>query len=180
MHPSICHPAQRDNTPPIRSAPAALPLHHPSCHFRWLFVDWWFFWPNGSHLRPTPPPISLFVDVSYLVAPNKGTSHPERKPSAGCLQRTHRERRRDDLGAPLLYPWRERAKLLEGWVAPAHVGCCVLCCVVLCVVILASLATILVVTRYQQSQNGRFLHAHVTKLAPKHPKYNWMCKLVII
>jgi hypothetical protein len=53
-------------------------------------------------------------------------------------------------------------------------------CVVLCVVIRASLATILVVTIYQQTQNGQFVHNHITKLANKHPKYNWMCKLVII
>jgi hypothetical protein len=66
---------------------------------------------------------------------------------------------RQDLGAPLPYHWRERAKLLEGRVAVAvaHVGFCVLCCVVLCVVIPASLATILVVSRYQQSRNGQFL-----------------------
>jgi hypothetical protein len=44
------------------------------------------------------------------------------------------EARRQDLGAPLPYQWRERAKPLEGMVAAAvaHVGCCVLCCVVCC------------------------------------------------
>jgi hypothetical protein len=30
------------------------------------------------------------------------------------------------LGVPLPYPWRERAKPLEGRVAGAHFGCCVL------------------------------------------------------
>jgi hypothetical protein len=51
------------------------------------------------------------------------------------------EARRQDLGVPLPYQWRERAKLLEGRVAvaAAHVG--FVCCVVLCVVIRASLAT---------------------------------------
>ncbi len=39
-------------------------------------------------------------------------------------------------------------------VAAAHVCCCVLCCVVLGVMIQASLATILVATLYQQTQNG--------------------------
>ena len=45
--------------------------------------------------------------------------------------------------ADLVHPWRERAKLLEGRAAAAHVGCCVffvlcvvLCCVVLCCVVL--------------------------------------------
>ncbi len=62
--------------------------------------------------------------------------------------------------------------------AAAHVG--FVCCVVLCVVIQASLATILVVTLHQQTQNGQFLHHHITKSANKHPKYNWMCKFIII
>jgi hypothetical protein len=76
------------------------------------------------------PPISLFFDVSCFITPNKGSSCREHEPSAGCLQWTHREQQHDDLGAPLPYPWQERAKPLEGWVAAAHVGCCVLCCVV--------------------------------------------------
>ena len=87
-----------------------------------------------------------------------------------CAPRTLMgEARRQDLGVPLPYQWRERAKLLEGRVAvaAAHVG--FVCCVVLCVVIQASLATILVVTLHQQTQNGQFLHAHITKSAPKHP-----------
>ncbi len=39
-----------------------------------------------------------------------------------------------DLGVPLPYQWKDRAKPLEGRVAEAaaHVGCCVLCCVVCC------------------------------------------------
>ncbi len=88
--------------------------------------------------------------------------------------------RHQDLGVPLPYQWRERAKPLEGRVAAAaaHVGCCVLCCVVCCD--LSEFTTILVVTLYQQNKNVQFLHTHITKSAPKHPKYNWMCRLIII
>jgi hypothetical protein len=44
------------------------------------------------------------------------------------------EAQHQDLGAPLPYQWRERAKLLESRMAAAaaHVGCCVLCHVVCC------------------------------------------------
>jgi hypothetical protein len=52
-------------------------------------------------------PISLFFDVSCFVTSNKETSRCDCKPNAGCLQQTYRERRRDDLGAPLPYQWRE-------------------------------------------------------------------------
>jgi hypothetical protein len=79
---------------------------------------------------------------------------------------------RQDLRAPLPYQWRERAKLLEGRVAAAaaHVGCCVLCCVVLCVVIRARLATILVETLYQQTQNGQFFARSYHKIGPQTPQ----------
>ncbi len=131
LHCSICCPAQRDNTfntlrPSHAPPPSSRPLFLPTR------VDCCFFWPNGGHLRPTPPSISLFFDVSCFVAPNKGTSRCKHETSAGHLEWTHREQRRYDLGVPLPYPWRERAKPLEGWVAAAHVDCCVLCCVVWC------------------------------------------------
>jgi hypothetical protein len=45
--------------------------------------------------------------VASKFIPNKGTSHHVHKPSTGCLQQTHGEQRRNDLGAPLPYPWRE-------------------------------------------------------------------------
>jgi hypothetical protein len=68
-------------------------------------------------------------------------------------------------------------------VAVAHVGCCV-CCVLCFVVVICVggrlLATILVESQHQPRQNDPFLHTHITKLALKHPKYDWMCKLVII
>jgi hypothetical protein len=140
-------PNTKGQHPPICSAPAALTLHHPFHCFCQLFVDCYFFWPNGGHLRPTLP-LSLFFYVSCFVTPNKGNSHRKCKPSAGCLQWTNKEQRCNDLGMPLPYPWWERAKPVEGRVAGAHVGCHVLwlCCVVWCV--WGSLATMLVVQRY--------------------------------
>ncbi len=70
---------------------------------------------------------------------------------------------------------RERAKLLDRAVA-AHVDCCVLCVQLwLCFV-----SYVLVESQHWPRQNGPSLHTHSTKLAHKHPKYDWMCKLVII
>ncbi len=97
-------PCTKRQHPPIRPAPATLPLHHHLHCFHQLRVDCCFFWSNCSHLRPTPPPISLFFDVTCFVAPKKGTSPRERRPSAGCLQRTHRKLLCDDLGVLLPYP----------------------------------------------------------------------------
>jgi hypothetical protein len=62
--------------------------------------------------KANAPPISLFFDVASKFIPNKETSHRVRKPSNRRLQRTHGETRRQDLGAPLPYPWREKAKPL--------------------------------------------------------------------
>ena len=59
----------------------------------------------------------------------------------------------------------------------------VVCCVCVCGCVLcvgATLATIPVERQHLPRQNGQLLHTHITKLALKHPKYDWMCKLVII
>ncbi len=75
----------------------------------------------------------------------------------------------------------ERAKPLDRAAAAAHVDCCVLCvCLWLCFVWEWLLATIPEESQHRPRQNGQLLHTHITKLAPKHPKYDWMCKLVII
>jgi hypothetical protein len=73
------------------------------------------------------PSLLLFFDGSHFGAPSKGTSRGNREPATGRLLWTHGESRCQDLGAPLPYPWKERAKPLEGRVAAAHFGCCVFC-----------------------------------------------------
>ncbi len=72
------------------------------------------------------PSLSLFFYGSRFGAPSKGTSRGDRKPTTGRLLWNHGESRRHDLGAPLPYQWRERAKPLEGREATAHFGCYVL------------------------------------------------------
>jgi hypothetical protein len=56
--------------------------------------------------------------VFYFVDPNKGTSRPNREPSAGRLPQTYRERRRDDSGAPLPYQWGGRDQDLPKFQIP--------------------------------------------------------------
>ncbi len=81
--------------------------------------------------KANAPPISLFFDVASKFIPNKGTSRHVRKPSAGRLQLTHRERRRNYLGALLPYSWRESKAAGQG-----GGGCsCWLLCVVGVVVV---------------------------------------------
>jgi hypothetical protein len=70
--------------------------------------------------------------------------------------------------------WIGRRQLLVLIVVYCVCGCgCVLC-------VGATLATIPVESQHWPRQNGPFLHTHITKSALKHPKYDWMCKLVII
>ncbi len=38
-----------------------LPFHHPFHSFCQLFVNLLLFWPNGGHLRPTPPLFLCFL-----------------------------------------------------------------------------------------------------------------------
>jgi hypothetical protein len=66
------------------------------------------------------PSFSLIFDRSRFGAPSKRTSHGNHEPATGRLLWTHGELWRQNLGAPLPYPWRERAMLLEGRVAAAH------------------------------------------------------------
>jgi hypothetical protein len=42
------------------------------------------------------------------------------------------------------------------------------------------LATIPVESQHQPRQNGQLLQGHRPKFPPKHPKYKWMCKVIII
>jgi hypothetical protein len=65
----------------------------------------------------------------------RGRKVASANPMTCALRTLMGEARRQDLGAPLPYQWRERAKPLEGRVSAAvvHVGgmlCCVVCCVV--------------------------------------------------
>jgi hypothetical protein len=66
------------------------------------------------------PSLSLIFDGLRFGAPGKRTSSSDCEPATGRLLWTHGESWRQDLGAPLPCPCRERAKPLEGRVAAAH------------------------------------------------------------
>ncbi len=90
--------------------------------FGWLSRSTSERWPPKAET----PSLSPFFDGSRFGVPSKRTSHGDREPATGRLLWTHGESRCQDLGAPLPYPWRERAKPLEGRVEAAHldvVGC---------------------------------------------------------
>jgi hypothetical protein len=117
---SICHPQTIIRRPPhtfrhnrvsSMMIPSLLTLT-----FGWL-----------SHLtserlppKAKTPSLSLIFDGSRFGAPSKGTSHSDCKPATRRLLWTHGESWCQDLGAPLPYSWRERAKPQEGRVAAAH------------------------------------------------------------
>ncbi len=75
------------------------------------------------------PSLSLFCDGLCFSTPKKGKKSGKCKPTTGKLQQTYGVPWSQDLGAPLPYPWRDRATPQEGRVA-THFDCCLLCCVV--------------------------------------------------
>ena len=80
-----------------------------------------------------PTHLSIFCARSFQVS-NKGTVRCAAKPSGTRLAWNHRETLPRELGAHLVYSWRERAKPLRGRAVAAHVVYRVfyVLCVVLC------------------------------------------------
>jgi hypothetical protein len=54
------------------------------------------------------PPLSLFFDSSDETPQNKQTNDSERDPDSSRPPYDSGEHRRQELGAPLIYSWRER------------------------------------------------------------------------
>ncbi len=116
----ICHPQTIIRRPPqtfcgnrVSSMMIPSPL---TPTFGWLLRLTSERWPP----KAKTPSLSLIFDGSHFGAPSKRTSRGDRKPATGRLLWTHGESWHQDLGVPLPYPWRERAKPLEGRVAVAH------------------------------------------------------------
>ncbi len=114
--------------PPRATFPDSLPPLMPT--LGWLLCFPFKFWP----LKANAMPIALFVHGVCVSVPNKGTGRGTAKPDHLRLAWDHRRPQRHVLWlwALLTYPWRKRAKPLEGRAAAAHVGCCVFCVVVFC------------------------------------------------
>jgi hypothetical protein len=132
---SVWRQIQRGLAPPHRFCPglASSSIYPPprtptSIWLLYVFIEW-------RPPKANAPPISLFFYVASKFIPNKGTSRRVRRPSAGRLQKTHRERRRNDLRCRCSIHG-ETAKLLDRVAVAAHVDCCVLCvCLWLCLVV---------------------------------------------
>ena len=77
--------------------------------------------------KATPP--SLCFDGLRCDAPNVQTNDSERKPDGSRPANGVGERRRHDLEAPLIKPWRERAKAAGG-IGWDRLMLVVVCCVV--------------------------------------------------
>jgi hypothetical protein len=154
---------------PTRYNSHAPPLQHPSEWGRQLLVDYCLSSVNGGHLRPEPGVSSLFFDVSSFGTPNRQTSHCAAKPDHRRLAWDHREPWRHWLEALVYCPWRERAKPVEGRVAAAHFGCCVLCCVLW--LWQARFSGLTGRKSWDQaSQNGWFSRIHNKKIITRCPK----------
>jgi hypothetical protein len=117
---SICHPQTIIRRPPhmfccnrVSSMMIPSPL---TLTFGWLL----HLTSKRQPRKAETPSLSLFFDGSHFGAPSKRTSCGDREPTTGCLLWTHGDLWRQYLGEPLPYPWRERAKPLEGRVAVAH------------------------------------------------------------
>ncbi len=87
------------------------------------------------------PPLSLLFDASYFASPSKQTNNSKRKPDSSRPAHGVGERRRHDLVAPLLHPWRERGQ--SRWRVGWHGSSCwLLCLCVLCFEFCAASKTI--------------------------------------
>ncbi len=117
---SICHPQTIIRHPPhmfSRDCISSIMIPSPlTPTFGWLLCLTSERWPPKAKTLS----LTLIFNGSRFGAPSKRTSRGDREPTTERLLWTHGELRRQDLGAPLPYPWRERAKLLEGRVAAAH------------------------------------------------------------
>ena len=111
--------------PPRATSPESLPPLMPT--LGWLLCLPFKFWP----LKAKAMPLALFFDGVCVGVPNKETGRGTAKPDHGCLAWDHRMLQCHVLWALLTYPWRERAKPLEGRATAAHVGCCVFCVLLL-------------------------------------------------
>jgi hypothetical protein len=141
---SICHPQTIIRRPPhtfLRNRVSSKMIPSPlTPTFGWLLR----LMPERRPTKAETPSLSLIFVGSRFGAPSKRMSCGDCEPATRGLLWTHGESRHQDLGAPLPYPWRERAKPLEGRVVAAHldvvscglwvVGCglwvvgCGLCC----------------------------------------------------
>ncbi len=139
---SIRRSKRRDNTPHTfhpGCLSSSIPLPPSMPNFGWLLCP-------PIKRRPSKakgPPISLFFSSINIPPQTTGNRPPQTFRPGLASSPTHPlahgvgERRRHDLVAPLLYPWRERGQSrwrVEG--GTAHlVGCCVCVCCVLCFVL---------------------------------------------
>ncbi len=179
---SVWQPKQRANVAPRTFRPSCASSEIPSppstLSSGWLLCQIIEQRPPKAN---APPYLSLFFDVHCFVAPNKGTGRCDHKPSAGRLHWTYREQQHDDLGAPLPYPWTESKAAGYGSGGFSFWLLCVVCVFVVVFCVWEQLlATIRVESQHWPRQNGRHLQGHRPKFPPKHPKYKWMYKLVII
>jgi len=136
-------------------------------------------WPFSG---PDPLPSLYFFDGLHFFGPNKGTSSGKRNPDSVHLIRTHGKPRCHELWAPLTYPWRKRAKPLEGRAVEAHfvVVVCVMFCVCVCVCCNILLANRLVESWYWQKQNGRILRKQNINNTTKPPQCYDMSLILLV
>jgi hypothetical protein len=127
----IQHPKQWDSAyhtlHPLRAtSPESLPPIMPT--LGWLLCFPFKFWP----LKAKAPFCLYFLTCVDLHPPNKSPNSGATKPDHGHLAWDHRRPRRHVLWAPLTYPWREKATLLEGRAEAAHFGWLLCLCLVFC------------------------------------------------
>ncbi len=96
----------------------------------WLLYLPFKFWP----LKAKATPMALFFDEVCSGVSNEGTGRGATKPEHGHLAWDHRRLQHHVLWVLLTYPWRERAKPLEGRLAAAHFGWMLCLSFVFCVV----------------------------------------------
>ncbi len=91
-------------------APSPISLLPQMPTFGWLLCCPTKRWPPKAKVTS----LSLIFDVLHFSAPKEGKNSNKSTPNAARLVWAHRDQRRQDLDPWWMFPWRERAKAVEG------------------------------------------------------------------
>ncbi len=161
--------------PPPSHASSTMPPPPLPLTFSWMLCPSIKWWPSKAKTLP-----SLYFLMCFVCAPQISDPTPA---SANSKARTlsilfwgDAEPRFGATAA--LSMEREQSRWVGWWQLLKLIVVCVF--VVVFCVWEQLIATIPVESQHRQRRNGHFLHTHITKSAPKVPKYKLMCKIVVI
>ncbi len=162
---------------PTCFSPVAPLLQCPLHRRHWLSVGCYVPLSNSDHLRPRPRPSLYFLMCFVCAPPNKWSDTSEHDSNAPTLSILFWGAAAPRFGGTAaLSMEREQSHWIGRWQLLILIIVCVFV-VVFCVWEWL-LANIPVESQHRPRQNCQLLCTHITKSAPKDPKYKCMCKTI--